>query len=65
MMATPTHPTLLSAGEIAQQIAALEEELFALRRLLRLSKAAAKAEEARQHRLSLRQQTQLGEATSA
>jgi hypothetical protein len=64
MLATPTQTTLPPPDEIALQIAALEQELYALRRLLRLSKAAAKVEQARQHRLALHQ-AQAGESTRA
>jgi hypothetical protein len=51
----PCHP-LPPPEVIRQQIAAVEDELKALRRLLRASKAAVQADEARLRRLSAQQQ---------
>jgi hypothetical protein len=50
-MRTKALPSLPSPEQVQAQISALEEELKALRRLLRAAKAAAKADEARKRRL--------------
>jgi hypothetical protein len=55
-MNTPATLTIEPPEVIAQQIAALEDELRALRRLLRISKAAAKARDTRERRLALQRQ---------
>jgi hypothetical protein len=53
MNAKPQIVGLPSPEVVATQIASLEDELRAMRRLLRASRAAAKAAEARQRRVSL------------
>ena len=52
----PAHTSLCPPQAVEAQIAALEDELHALRRLLRASRANAKADEARRRRETLREQ---------
>jgi hypothetical protein len=59
---TTPHIALPPPDVIRQQIAALEDELRGLRRLLRASLGAAQAEAARQRRLALRRQETQGVA---
>jgi hypothetical protein len=52
-MTATTLPSLPPPEQVQAQISALEEELKALRHLLRAAKAAAKADEARKRRLEV------------
>jgi hypothetical protein len=52
-MSTAEITNLPPPAAVEAQISALEDELKAMRRLLRASKAAAKADEARQRREAL------------